>query len=93
MKFFSDCKTQEEAKKTFNRLAKLFHPDKGGDKDLMIELKNQFDSFDPNKKEEPLHFKSNFMTHRPPFSSHATYSGAGTAAMFIKRINAHYERS
>ena len=92
MKFFSDCKTQEEAKKTFNRLAKLFHPDKGGDKELMIELKNQFDSFDPNKREEPLHFKSNFMNHRPPYSSYATYSGAGTRSRVVSEEEMRLKR-
>jgi len=46
MKFFTDCTTQEEAKKLYHKLAKLFHPDKGGDNEMMIELKKQYDAWD-----------------------------------------------
>lgn len=45
MKFFSECKTVEEAKATFRKLAKVFHPDKQGNQDLMIELQKQYDSW------------------------------------------------
>lgn len=47
MDFFCDCVSQEDTKKTFNKLAKCFHPDKGGNKDLMIELKRQYDNWSP----------------------------------------------
>jgi hypothetical protein len=47
MDFFNDCKTQEEAKSTFKRLCKHFHPDKGGEESLMIELKKQYDAWNP----------------------------------------------
>lgn len=48
MKFFNECKSEEEAKALFRKLAKHFHPDMQGDNDLMIELKKQFDNFKPN---------------------------------------------
>lgn len=48
MKFFTDCRTKEELKKTFNKLAKCFHPDKGGNSELMIELQKQYDEWGGN---------------------------------------------
>lgn len=61
MDFFSKCKDKEEAKKTFHNLAKFFHPDKGGDSEMMIELKKQYDNFNPNlQKNDPLIFKTQF---------------------------------
>lgn len=47
MDFFSHCKTKEEARSTFKKLCKCFHPDKGGDESLMIELKKQYDNWNP----------------------------------------------
>jgi len=41
---FSDCKTPEEAKKKFRKLAKLYHPDKGGSNEKMAELKKEYES-------------------------------------------------
>jgi hypothetical protein len=35
MKYFSECKTQEEVKAEFKRLAKINHPDKGGNVEIM----------------------------------------------------------
>jgi hypothetical protein len=35
MRFFRDCKTKEEVKAEFKRLAKLHHPDKGGNLETM----------------------------------------------------------
>lgn len=37
------CKTQEELKSLFRRLAMLLHPDKGGSADLMNILKESYD--------------------------------------------------
>ncbi len=51
MDFFSNCKTKEEAKATFKRLCKCFHPDKGGEEALMIELKRQYDVWNPMQKQ------------------------------------------
>lgn len=48
MQFFTECKTKEEAKATFRRLSKCFHPDVNGESQLMIELKKQFDAWNPN---------------------------------------------
>lgn len=52
MGFFSACKTKEEAKAEFRRLAKLFHPDHGGDPTNMIKLKEQYDKWTPPKSNQ-----------------------------------------
>lgn len=57
MDFFSKCNTQEEAKATFKRLCKCFHPDKGGEEALMIDLKNQFDAWQPSYEAQRPKFK------------------------------------
>lgn len=46
MKFFYGCTNEKEAKEIYRKLAKCFHPDKGGSDDLMIELKKQYDNWD-----------------------------------------------
>ena len=61
MDFFNDCKTQEEAKSTFKRLCKHFHPDKGGEESLMIELKKQYDDWKPSY--EAHNFNMKFTRH------------------------------
>lgn len=48
MDFFSHCTTKEEARTVFKKLCKCFHPDKGGDETLMIELKKQYDNWHPS---------------------------------------------
>jgi curved DNA-binding protein CbpA len=50
MDFFSKCKDQDEAKALFRKLSKNFHPDAGGDSDLMIELKKQYDEWEKPKE-------------------------------------------
>lgn len=45
MKFFSDCKSENEKKTIYRKLAKCFHPDKGGSVELMVELKKQYDEW------------------------------------------------
>lgn len=47
MKFFIDCKTISEAKEVYRKLAKVFHPDKGGDAELFRELQKQHDEWSP----------------------------------------------
>ncbi len=59
MDFFSKCNTKEEAKATFKRLCKCFHPDKGGEEALMIELKSQYDTWKPSY--EAQGYKFNFV--------------------------------
>lgn len=60
MDFFSDCKSKEEAKSTYKRLCKCFHPDKGGEESLMIELKKQYDAWDPYFQRADAPHKFNF---------------------------------
>lgn len=59
MDFFNDCKTQEDVKSTFKRLCKHFHPDKGGEESLMIELKKQYDNWNPSFKPNQFNFTVN----------------------------------
>lgn len=49
MDFFSSCTDEAQVKSTFRRLSKHFHPDVGGENDLMIELKRQYDSWKPKQ--------------------------------------------
>jgi len=51
MKYFENCTTSEEIKKTYLRLSKEFHPDLGGSNELMKELNNQYDNITKNKKD------------------------------------------
>jgi DnaJ-class molecular chaperone len=45
MKYFFDCKTIEEAKARYRKLAMELHPDHGGSNAEMIELSRQYDAF------------------------------------------------
>jgi len=41
-KYFKDVKTTEQARKKYSSLAKLHHPDKGGDPDTMKEINQEY---------------------------------------------------
>lgn len=45
--YFAACTTLDEAKKAFYALAKIHHPDRGGDTATMQEILRQFESFKP----------------------------------------------
>ena len=42
-KYFSDCKTIEEAKRLYHKLAVKHHPDLGGDLETMQAINAEFD--------------------------------------------------
>jgi hypothetical protein len=42
MKYFKECKTVEEIKKTFRKMALEHHPDRGGNLEKMQEINNQY---------------------------------------------------
>lgn len=42
-RFFDSCTTLEEVKKKYRDLAKLYHPDKGGDLETMQKLNAEYD--------------------------------------------------
>ena len=44
---FENCKTLDEAKKLYFKLAMKLHPDKGGDTAEFQELLSQFQAFKP----------------------------------------------
>lgn len=49
MLYFKDCKTKDEAKELFRKLAKKLHPDYGGDENQMKSLLKQYESFEEIK--------------------------------------------
>lgn len=50
MKYFNNCKTLEELKKEFRRLAMLHHPDRGGDAETMKQINAEYDIIFPELK-------------------------------------------
>ena len=55
---FHRCKTTEQAKHLFRKLALRLHPDQGGDHDLMILLQECFDSHkNQGNFKEPLKYE------------------------------------
>ena len=47
MKYFTNCRTLDELKKEFRRLAMLHHPDHGGDVETMKAINNEYDAVFP----------------------------------------------
>lgn len=45
MVFFNDCKTLDEAKKLYKKLAFENHPDRGGDNEKMQQINNEYSFF------------------------------------------------
>lgn len=43
MKYFKDCKTAEDVKKTFHKLAMKLHPDNGGSAAEFVAMKAEFE--------------------------------------------------
>lgn len=50
LNYFSNCKTIEDLKKEYFRLAKLHHPDVGGDTETMKAINNEYDKVFPRLK-------------------------------------------
>lgn len=48
--YFQNCQTLDEAKSLFWSLAKVHHPDKGGNTATFQEILNQFESFKPGSE-------------------------------------------
>ena len=55
--YFKDCKSIEEVKETYRRLALKHHPDAGGDNDTMRIINLQYDEM-KDKKFEGINFKT-----------------------------------
>lgn len=55
MRFFQDCQTLEALKLEYRRLAKLHHPDVGGDIETMKQVNAQYDAAVEQIKRNPGH--------------------------------------
>lgn len=85
MKFFIDCRSISEAKEVYRKLAKVFHPDKGGDAELFRELTTQFDNFSPQSK---MYTPNNMGSWQ---SSFYQFNSKSNAELEISRLKAHVE--
>jgi len=50
MKYFTDCKTLDEAKKRYWKLCLKMHPDKGGNHEEFCEMREEFEKFRPESE-------------------------------------------
>ncbi|MFR2570168.1 MAG: molecular chaperone DnaJ [Clostridia bacterium] len=66
--YFKDCKSKEDAKKLYKKLAFKHHPDKGGDVEIMKAINNEFDefikNFKDNKKDSKKEYEFKSSTYR-----------------------------
>jgi len=85
MNFFCDCKDKDEAKKLFHKLAKLFHPDHGGNTDLMIELKKQYDGY--SGPVNLSNFTQNLFSNRNMPFDHSIHQSVRSLNDQIYRLN------
>jgi len=94
MKFFTDCKTPEEAKATFRKLAKFFHPDKGGSIDLIIELQKQYNEWPNHQNVQYDQFNTigNRMWRNRPQFDDDYYEQLRQRDAEIERINALFRQ-
>jgi hypothetical protein len=77
MDFFNTCKDKEEAKKVYRNLCKHFHPDKGGDPELMRQLTEQYEKFIPkNENNNSTYSRTTSYGSFRPF----TFSSTGTTS-------------
>jgi hypothetical protein len=51
-KYFMNCRTAEEVKKEYFRLAMIHHPDRGGNLETMQEINNEYDCIWPLLKDK-----------------------------------------
>lgn len=94
MDFFSACKTQDEAKATFRKLAKVFHSDiSGGNNDLMRELIKQHDAWKPtNNFSQKINDPFDHPLQETIRSMEAQITGLNAKISMIECINADLQR-
>jgi hypothetical protein len=66
--YFKDCKSKEDAKKLYKKLAFQHHPDRGGDVEIMKVINGEFDefikNFKDNKKDSKKEYEFKSSTYR-----------------------------
>lgn len=71
MKYFKNCKTIEEAKLLYKKLAKEFHPDmKGGSKEVFQEMESEYRNFlatSIKEKQKDFFDKTEFVNYLKDF--------------------------
>lgn len=85
MNYFFDCVTKEEAKIKYRKLAKEFHPDKGGKESDMKELQKQYDDFSEHDHKS---------TFRHPYgnASEQAFKDNIRNAFKTQNANTHYHK-
>lgn len=72
MKFYENCRNLDELKAEYKRLAKMYHPDLGGDEEIMKQVNAQYDElsqklpkvnaqgeeYQPQQRETPAAFRA-----------------------------------
>jgi len=89
LNFFANCQTKDQAKEIYRKLAKHFHPDKGGDVDLMKELQNQYDNVDKYMGKSHKEYKT-FHPYDP--SKDQLIAHWKSQAEYYKNISSNYPK-
>lgn len=55
LNFFAKSKNLEELKKEYKKLAMMYHPDRGGNIEVMKEINIQYDNIFKKYKRYPIH--------------------------------------
>lgn len=67
MKYFTNCRTLDELKKEYRRLATLHHPDHGGDTETMKSINSEYsDRFNVLKQQHNVSNDENHQTTEAP---------------------------
>lgn len=59
--YFDNCKTTEECKETYKRLAKKMHPDMGGDKDAFQAMFDEYSDRVADLTAEPAYLSDEYI--------------------------------
>ena len=71
-RYFDHCTTIEEAKKLQKELAKQYHPDKGGNDEIMKEINSRYDEFLDNYEKNTQNVFKDFFSNQDSFTGFLT---------------------